>query len=386
MGRDRLRRTHLGALAGGLTLAVIASTGATGAVQPVASPTPTPSASIGKGEGTLQVLTFQDHVEYGGTDSRFNWVTPFEEKTGCRVVKLDRVATSEEMAAKLAKNSYDVISPAPDLAGRLMAKGEVAPVDTALIEDYKHIPKRLRELPAVRRDGKVYGVPYLWGVNQVIYELGRPQGPEALYTTTPVAIKDDPLGIADAALALRRTAPELGVENPFQLTPVQLDAAMKLLAERDGPERIYWKDSVDVIRALAAGSVRLAQALPYHRDLFQRAGRRVKALERAPMTGWVDSWMLAAKPASPNCAYRWLNWTASPDVQRRAAAWTGLAPANPQACDGRARHMCEIYHVRDDDWIRRVLFAVRPTGDCGGQGGKCTDYTDWERRWKNLVK
>ncbi|MFD8528679.1 ABC transporter substrate-binding protein [Streptosporangium canum] len=428
MARDRLRRTRLGVLAGagGLALAVAVPAGiasaapptgspsapaaarpmtspsAPAAVRPVAaaatvpaaaptrgsgaSPSPKPSASIGKGEGTLRVLTFQGHVEYGGTSSRANWVSSFEEDTGCRVVKLDRVRSGEEMAAKLLGNSYDVISPPPDLAGLLIAERRVAPVETALIESYKHIPKRLRELPALRREGKVYGIPYLWAVNQVIYELGRPQGPEALYTTSPVAIRDSPLSIADAALALARTGDGPEVKDPFQLTAAQLDAAVKLLAERDGPDRVYWKDSTDVIRALAAGSVRLAQALPYHRDLFRRAGRPMKALDGAPMTGWVDSWMLAAKPASPNCAYKWLNWTSSAEAQRSAAAWTGLAPANPEACTGRARRMCEIYRVRDDAWLRRVFFAARPTRDCGGQGGECTDYTDWTQRWKNLVK
>ncbi|MEV4247690.1 extracellular solute-binding protein [Streptosporangium canum] len=432
MARDRLRRTRLGVLAGagGLALAVAVPAGIASATPPTgspparlrtaaqpmaspsapaaarrvaaaatvptaaaaptrgssASPSPKPSASIGKGEGTLRVLTFQGHVEYGGTSSRANWVSSFEEDTGCRVVKLDRVRSGEEMAAKLLGNSYDVISPPPDLAGLLIAERRVAPVETALIEAYKHIPKRLRELPALRREGKVYGIPYLWAVNQVIYELGRPQGPEALYTTSPVAIRDSPLSIADAALALARTGAGPEVKDPFQLTAAQLDAAVKLLAERDGPDRVYWKDSTDVIRALAAGSVRLAQALPYHRDLFRRAGRPMKALDGAPMTGWVDSWMLAAKPASPNCAYKWLNWTSSAEAQRSAAAWTGLAPANPEACTGRARRMCEVYRVRDDAWLRHVFFAARPTRDCGGRGGECTDYTDWTQRWKNLVK
>lgn len=407
MSRDRLRRTRLGALAGGLALAAMASSGASGAVQPTggpsapgtpsstpsaspsrsaaSSPSSTPSVSVGKGEGTLQVLTFQGQVEYGGASSTANWVTPFEQKTGCRVVRLDRVRTGEEMSAKLADNSYDVISPPPELAGRLVAEGSVAPVDTSLVESYQDIPKLLRELPAVRRGGKVYGIPYLWGVNQVVYEQGRPQGPEDLYRTAPVAIRDSPLSIADAALALSRTSPGLGIKDPFQLTPAQLDAAVKLLAEQDGSDRVYWKDSLEVIRALSTGTVRLAQALPYHRDLFKRADRPMKALNGSPMTGWVDSWMLTAKPASPNCAYKWLSWTASAGVQRSAAAWTGLAPANPKACARRAEHMCEIYHVRDDDWIRRVSFAVRPAKDCGGGTGECTDYTDWMQRWKNLV-
>jgi putative spermidine/putrescine transport system substrate-binding protein len=332
------------------------------------------------------VLTFQGHVEYGGTSSRVNWVAPFEEKSGCRVVKLDRVQTSDEMAAKLRTGAYDVVSPAPDLAGQLVTEGKVSPVDTSLIQAYRQIPKRLRELPAMQRDHKVYGIPYLWGVNQMIYEGVGPKTPEALYGASPAAIRDTPLSIADAALVLRKTQPELGIEDPFQLTSVQLDAAVKLLAEHDGPDRVYWQDSLDVIRPFSAGTIRLAAALPYDLDLFQRAGRQVKTPAKVPMTGWVDSWMITAKPASPNCAYEWLNWVSSVEVQRSAAAWTGLAPANPEACTGRARHMCEIYHVTDDDWFRRVFFAVRPAKDCGGQGGECTDYADWAESWKNLVK
>ncbi|MEU0478487.1 hypothetical protein ABZ260_04770 [Streptosporangium sp. NPDC006013] len=403
VGRDRLRRARLGAVLGasGLVLATLAQAGAASAAQPVRSPTPSgtpvatpgsepgatsspaPSASIGKGEGMLQVLTFQGYVEYGGVSSRVNWLTPFERESGC-VVKLDRVRTSEEMAARFARGGYDVLSAAPDLAGLLVEQGKVAPLDTALVADYRRIPKRLRELPGLRADGKVYGIPYLWGVNRVVREGDGPRGPLALYGAAPAAIRNSPLSIADAALALKGTRPQLKIKDPFQLTPAQLDAAMKLLAEGDGPDRVYWDGSLDLVRALSAERVRIAQVLPYHLDLFQRAGRSMKVLKGGPATGWVDSWMLAAKPASPNCAYRWLNWMNSARAQRPAAAWTGLAPANPEACGGRARRMCEVYHVRDDRRLRDVLFAARPARDCGGLGGECTDYADWAERWKSL--
>ncbi|MGJ6960994.1 hypothetical protein ACSDR0_03710 [Streptosporangium sp. G11] len=413
VGRDRLRRARLGALlgVGGLALAACAQAGAASAARPVrgpspsattpvtpavtptsgpgatpaATPVPTPSASIGKGEGTLRVLTFQGYVEYGGTSSRVNWLAPFERETGC-VVKLDQVRTSEEMATRFAAGAYDAVSPAPDLAGLLVEQGKVAPLDTALVEDYRRIPKRLRELPGLREDGRVYGIPYLWGVNQVVYEGDRPEGPSALYGASPAAIRNSPLSIADAALAVGATRPELETDDPFQLTSAQLDAAVKLVAENDGPDRVYWDGALDLVRALSTGPVRIAQALPYHLDLFRRADRPVKALKGVPTTGWVDSWMLAARPASPNCAYRWLNWVSSAPAQRPAAAWTGLAPANPEACGGNARRMCEVYRVGDGRGLRDVFFATRPTRDCGGRGGECADYTDWAERWKQLVK
>nr|WP_260408238.1 extracellular solute-binding protein [Planomonospora venezuelensis] len=364
-----------------------ATPAATSSATPTATPTASPAApaSIGASEGTLRVLTFQGHVEYGGTFPGANWVTPFEKATGCRVAVLDRVRSAEEMAAKLDGGAYDVVSPPPELAGLLMAEGAVAPVDTSLVESYEDIPERLRELPALRRGETVYGIPYLWGVNRVLYREGRPDGPGALYATGPAAIRNTPLSIADAALVLKGTEPGLGVEDPFQLTPAQLDAAERLLAEGDGAERVYWDDSLEVIRALASGSVRLAQAWPYHADLFERAGRPVRALGGAPVTGWADSWMLTAEPASPNCAYRWLDWVTSADVQRSAAAWTGLAPANTEACTGQARPVCDLYRAQDGEGLREVFFAARPARDCGGGDGECTDYADWVNRWKKLV-
>ncbi|WP_141703671.1 ABC transporter substrate-binding protein [Planobispora rosea] len=435
MGRERLRRTRLAVLAGAGTLALTACATGIDDARPVAGPgdagkpsgtasltprspapgsaspaprssgpasptphssesaspapdggpSPTPSASIGPSEGTLRVLTFQGHVEYGGVSSEVNWVTAFERDSGCRIATLDRVRTSEEMEAKLDAGAYDVISPSPDLAGALIAEGRAAPVDTALVKGYDDIPARLRELPALRSGDRVYGVPYLWGVNQVVHGGGRYGGPRALYTAGPAAIRDTPLSIADAALVLKETEPALGIDDPFQLTPEQLGAAEKLLAERDGADRVYWRDSIELIRAIAGGSVRLAQAWPYHADLFERAKRPVRTFGGALMTGWADSWMLTAEPASPNCAYRWLNWVTSPEVQSSAAAWTGLAPANPEGCTGRARAVCDLYRLKDETWSRRVFFAARPSRDCGGLEGECTDYTDWVSRWRKLV-
>ncbi|MFC3981422.1 extracellular solute-binding protein [Streptosporangium jomthongense] len=395
MSGDRFRRTRLGALAGVVALTVClpvaTAPGALArraAVQDTRSPTPSPkpSASIGKGEGTLQVLTYQGHVEYGGATASADWLSPFEKLTGCRVSRLDRVHSGEEMAEKVRSASYDVISASPDLAGRLIADGAVRPLDTTLLRSYKDIPRRLRELPATRdASGKVYGVPYLWGTNQVIREPGAPDGPDAVYRTEQSAVRDTPLSIADAALALRRTRPELGVKDPYQLTPAQLDAAVGLLAEHDGPRRVYWTSTLEVIQAFSTGEAHVAQALPYHLDLFERAGRTVER-EKGPVTGWADAWMVGTGATSPNCAYKWLNWVGSADTQHSAAAWTGLAPANVKACDGEVRRLCDAYHARDDRELGRVLFAARPTKDCGGSGGECTDYTEWEKRWKDLVK
>ena len=37
-------------------------------------------------------------------------------------------------------------------------------------------------------------------------------------------------------------------------------------------------------------------------------------------TGWSDTWMIASEAKSPNCAYAWLDWIASPETNAAATA------------------------------------------------------------------
>ncbi|WP_214413137.1 extracellular solute-binding protein [Sphaerisporangium fuscum] len=355
-------------------------------------PSPTPKG-LGPGEGTLTVLTFPGYAEYGGGDPNFNWVTPFEKSTGCRV-NLQSPPSGEPADDYLARASFDVVSAPPQTAMRLIAEKKVTRLTTSLIPHYDQIPRWLRSQPSIADGDAVYGVPYLWGYFLTIHD-GTAAG---ALEDGPVMLKDSPMSVADAALLLAGERPELGIKDPFQLTRPQLDATFDLLKQWRGDGRPYWKEPVDLVQAFAGGTARVARALPYQLMLLRGAGS-VKASGDA-MTGWVDSWMVSARAASPNCAYRWLDWTSTAKVQQQAAVWNGLAPANPLACtwklkdepvktgqSAQAKRTCDAYRIDDDALLEKIHFAVRPTKDCGGRGGECTDYTDdWAARWARLVE
>jgi putative spermidine/putrescine transport system substrate-binding protein len=38
---------------------------------------------IGAGEGQVDIVAWPGYIERGETDKNYNWVTDFEEKTGC---------------------------------------------------------------------------------------------------------------------------------------------------------------------------------------------------------------------------------------------------------------------------------------------------------------
>ncbi|MEZ0076891.1 extracellular solute-binding protein [Planotetraspora sp. GP83] len=378
---------------------------------PLATPaTPTPptpvssaTATAGRGEGMVTVMALNGYVEWGGTDPTVNWVRGFEDRTGCKVGLKYYDPGQAAPPDDFAPASFDVISATPELAGKLIGERKVAPLDTTLIDGYDKIPKRLRGLGAFTQDDRVYGVPYLWGLNEVLYDTTKvdPEDPGAIFKDKgPVLFRDSPLSIADAALVLKSRG--MDIKDPFELTPAQLDAALALfsagkpsasaagspsagpsasssagssagLSGRAG-ERAYWRDPIEVVQGFATGSVRLAQGTPYHLDVLKRGHKPVKAVDERPVTGWVDSWMVSSAAAHPACAAQWLSWTASADVQRKASAWVGLAPANPGACTGRTRRICADYHVGDPHEFKGVYFAARPA-----------DYPQWVERWRRLV-
>lgn len=351
---------------------------------PTPSKTPTTAPSPAQSDGTLQILAYKGYAEYGGS-GKVNWVSDFEKVTGCRVAKLDTVQTAEEMTKALAGRTYDVVSAGPDIAGDLIAAKQVQPIDTTRVSGYADVPKRLRDLSM--QGGKVYGVPYLWGSTEILYDASKVKGDaKQLYRSDRAALRDSPMTIADIALIAKK---ELGVTDPYSLTASQLDAVMRLL---DGPGRTYWKTPIDLIKGFATGSLDYAQATPYYLRLLQKAGKPIKAAKTDQTTGWLDSWMLGANVPNIDCAYRWLDWMSTPETQSKAAAWVDLAPANQKACTGKpklaseAKEICDLYGVGKPKALNRIIFAVRPPGDCRAPDRECTVYTTWSSRWRGLVK
>ncbi|MGH9581016.1 MAG: extracellular solute-binding protein, partial [Terriglobales bacterium] len=83
------------------------------------------------------------------------------------------MGSSDELVAKLRGGSaanYDVISPSSDVATLITRSGLAAPLDLARIPAYQQLSPSLRALPLVKDGGKVYGVPFTWGPNPLLYD------------------------------------------------------------------------------------------------------------------------------------------------------------------------------------------------------------------------
>ena len=77
-GRDRrVRQLRIPSLMAGIALLAAACTGGTAG--------PTMMQELGDGEGELNLIIWSGYAEEGANYPEFDWVTPFEEATGCQV-------------------------------------------------------------------------------------------------------------------------------------------------------------------------------------------------------------------------------------------------------------------------------------------------------------
>jgi putative spermidine/putrescine transport system substrate-binding protein len=351
---------------------------------------------VGQGEGKLTVLAWPGYAEDGSTDKAVDWVTPFEQETGCQVdVKV--FATSNEAVQLFNSGGYDVVSASGDASLRLVYGDKVQPVDTKLVPNYADVIPELKDKPWNTVQGTNYGVPHGRGANLLLYT-------KAQYPTPPDSWKDmweanspakgkvspydDAIYIADAAVYLMATKPDLGIKNPYALDQKQFDAALELLRQQKPLVAEYWGDVVKQGQGLGNGTVLQSQGWQLTANIANAKGEKVGTTKpKEGATGWSDTWMIKKDTKNVNCAYKWLNHVVSPKVNAQIAEYFGEAPANSKSCElTKNKQHCTLFHAAETDYWKDVWYWTTPTEKCldGRTDTKCIGYEQWVRAWSAL--
>jgi putative spermidine/putrescine transport system substrate-binding protein len=365
---------------------------------PGASAGPTPLASVGAGEGELNLIIWSGYAERGQTDPNFDWVTPFENATGCKVNTTDQTDSANAVSLMQSGN-YDGGSFSGNATVALMAGGVVAPVNVSLTPNYANIFEGLKLKPHNSLNGQPYGVPHGRGPNLLMYNT-------EVITTAPttwddvweggskyagkISVYDSSDYIADAALHLMVKRPELGIKNPYQLNDAQFAEAIKLLEAQRDNGALYWSTYSDQVASYSSGDVVIGTSWQFQVNLMTAENKPIAGVFPSEgSTGWSDTWMIHSKAKHPNCMYLWMNHMASPEGNGQATVWFGEAPTSPQACayaETIAPGHCEQTHATDESYYSKVWYWTRPLADCGDTDAntKCKDQDAWVAAWTKL--
>jgi putative spermidine/putrescine transport system substrate-binding protein len=352
-------------------------------------------SEIGELEGEVNLVAWAGYVEDGSTDPKVDWVSDFEQETGCKVnVKIGN--TSDEMVQLMRTGQYDAVSASGDATGRLFEGGDVVPVNTDLIPNYEDVFDALKDQPYNTFDGQPYGIPHGRGSNLLMYDPNEvkpaPTSWDVVFDKASeysgkVTAYDNPIYIADAALYLRETQPDLGITDPYELDQEQFDAAIDLLKQQREHIGEYWSDYTKEIQAFANGDSSVGTTWQVIVNLLNADGEPEKVvLPEEGATGWSDTWMISSEAEHPNCAYEWLNHIISPEANAQVAEWFGEAPANEKSCALTAdKNHCDIYHADDEEFFDQIEEWKTPVSDCGDdRGDVCMTYEDWVAGWTEV--
>lgn len=339
-------------------------------------------ASVGPGEGILDLVTWQGYTEDA-------WVKPFTQQTGC-LVRPHYAGSSAEMVQLMNDGGggvWDLVSPPGDVSVQLIDSGELRPVNTALIPAWKDFPAFFQNAPYNTVAGLHYGISLQWSPNTLLYNTRKvspaPTSWAVLYDPSlkgEVTVPDNPMQIADAALYL-------GYRDPYELSRNQFDAAVALLTQQRQLVKRYWPIASDEISLFQDGAVVAGSGGPFQARELQSIGIPVaETVPKEGATAWGDSWMLAAKAPHPNCAYRWMEYTSEAQVQAQQALYFGETPVNPNACAAmntlEAGSCAKLHADATPTYMASISFWRTPEAKCGSAA--CVPYRDWVTAWDAL--
>jgi putative spermidine/putrescine transport system substrate-binding protein len=352
-------------------------------------------------EDELNLVIWDGYAEDGSNDPAYDWVTPFEEETGCQVTSKPGL-DSANMVSLMATGQYDGVSASGDATLRMIAAGTVAPVNLDLIPNYANVFEGLKDQPHNTVDGVSYGVPHGRGANILMYNTEAfPQPPTSWDpvwdagspAAGKISVYNSSIYIADAALHLQTTQPDLGITDIYQLNDAQFTAAVDLLKQQKDIVGEYWSLPADQITSFGSGDMLAGTTWQYQLNTILADDPDAPVAATLPdegSTGWSDTWMISSTAAHPGCMYRWMNWMLDPKTSAMATVWFGEAPVSEEACaeaEKLSPGHCDSFHATDEEYFSNVHFWSTPREDCNDDSPDttCKDMDDWIAAWTEIT-
>ena len=294
-----------------------------------------------------------------------SFVKAFEEQNHCKV-SASYMGSSDELMAKLRGGSagtYDVISPSSDVATSIAAAGLATQLDLSKIPSYAQLSPQLTSLPLVRVNGQVYGVPFMWGPDPIIYDTTAfPNPPDSWNLMWDPKYKGK-ISVWDDLSTVYMAAQVLGYDKPdpsqlYNLSDEQLDAVKKKLLALKPNIRKMWATGGELTNLFQNHEIVIAMGWPLNTAELKKQNFPVgETIPRENTTGWIDHLMITSGSENRDLAYKFLEYMIEAKTQKLVTDGTHYVPANPQAGRFMTPEEVKTLHLDDvDNYQKRIYF------------------------------
>jgi len=246
-------------------------------------------------------------------------------------------SSSDEMVAKLRGGGtklFDMVVPAQHFVSLSVRAGLFEPLDPAKMTYRKELFTEFQDDPNWTVDGKLYGVPFVWGANAMAFNrkvTGDIDSIGALFDPKwkgRIALRDD----AEDTLCM--AALLLGIKDPTNMDEKALQEVKKLLISQKPLLRAYWKNIADLQNMLASGEVVVAWAFLNVIEPLKKAGIDAGwTWPKEGALGWSEAVSAVKGTKKLALVEEYANFTLSPEHGEMMARNLGYAPASKVAVD-----------------------------------------------------
>jgi spermidine/putrescine-binding protein len=314
-------------------------------------------ASCAKKTPTLSLLVWEGYADP-------SYVKDFEQKYHCRV-SASYMGSSDELVAKLrggSASNYDVISPSSDVATMIATSGLAEPLDLSKVPSYDQTSPQLRGLPLVHVNNKIYGVPFMWGPNPLLYDTRAFKNPPQSWTVFWDPKYRGKMSIPDDLSTMYMAAQVLGYDRPphtlYNLDDQQLATVKQKLLELKPNVRKMWSTGGELTNLFQNGEVVAAMGWPLMTNQLRKANFPIgETIPKENTTGWIDHLMITSASDNKDLAYKFLEFMTEAQTQKRVTDVTGYVPANPQAAKFMTPEEQKALHLENvDAYFKQIYF------------------------------
>jgi len=270
------------------------------------------------------------------------------------------------LVAKLrggSASNYDVISPSSDVARSIVRAGLAAPLELSKLPTYSQLSLKLRDLPLVKENGQVYGVPFMWGPNPLLYDTTVFKEPPESWSILWDRRFKGKISIWDELSSIYMAAQVLGFDKPdpsqlYNLTDEQLAAVRKKLIELKPNVRKMWSTGGELTNLFQNHEVVLAMGWPLNTNDLQKLNFPIaETIPRENTTGWIDHLMITSASSNKELAHAFLEYMIQAKTQKLVTDRTHYTPANPGASRFLTPEEMQGLHLDNPDaYMQRIYF------------------------------
>jgi putative spermidine/putrescine transport system substrate-binding protein/spermidine/putrescine transport system substrate-binding protein len=307
---------------------------------------------------TLNLLVWEGYADP-------SFVKDFEARYHCKV-SASYMGSSDELVAKLrggSASSYDVISPSSDVASSIATSGLVAPLDLSKMPSYAQLSPALTSLPLVKSGERVYGVPFMWGPNPLIYDTSAFSKPPESWSELWDAKYRGKISVWDDLSTVYMAAQVLGYDRPdpshlYNLSDEELEHVKTKLLELKPNVRKMWTTGGELTNLFQNHEVIAAMGWPLMTNQLRKANFPVgEVIPKENTTGWIDHLMITSASENKDLAAKFLGFMIEASTQQKVSVVTGYTPANPKAAQFMSPEERGSLHLDDvDAYQKRIYF------------------------------